>query len=431
MRFVFLASLLVALLISPLPALADGFFIPKLAPGGYAPDITEPDQKAVILHYQGKERLILQVSFQGTASEFAWLVPTPSRPKLSPSDARLFELLHEATGSRLRYWFDADRARMHGASGKFVGEGHAIKPTVEVLERREVGGYDVAVLRATVAKDLVDWLVKNGYLVTESIAPVVGDYIKKGWVFTAARINTAKRVAILGQPIAGTLQPLQFEFASKEPVYPLKISSLNPGSTNVLLYVIADHFVVGPPLRTICAVDNRTTDWTYQVRNLRGWSEDALALEDPESAGPSGRYCVTKLSADLLSGQMTDDLTLSPAVSQAAVPPPYVSPPFLDNLGALVAAGIFIGCVEVFMVRPGGVAIPILLAVSFMVSGRARRRLRIAGIALLVWVFLAGTLFRLEYDAYRPLGLVTIIAVLLLVALLVRRTVLRLRKATE
>jgi len=436
MRYVLLTSMLALLVLSPLPALADGFFIPKLDPNSYAQDITEPDQKAVIVHHDGKERLILQVGFKGSVSQFAWLIPTPSQPKLSPTDGRVFEALHEATASRVRYWFDADTVLSWGAGATASVGGPSGKPSVEVLERRAVAGYDVSVLRATSADDLLLWLRTNGYQVTDRIGPVLQEYIGKGWVFTAARIDTANRISTAGRSIEGLLNPLQLEFAAEQPVYPLKISSLNSGRTNVLLYVIADHFVNGTPLRTVCAMDDQPSDWSYPVEELRR-RNNTLTWDKPGSNVEPGRYCVTKLSADLEPGQMTDDLVLAYTNPQIPIPPGFVSPPFLENLGATALIPIaFLR--EVLFLRPSSITetpwgLCVLLAfclVLAIVKGRRRWWLwLIASLALLVVpLFLMGAMVSLGDDIFQPAGLITVIAVPLAIALLVRRAAIRRRK---
>ena len=68
------ALVTLALLMASAPSVSDGVF---LLPAGYpasgdprshAPDITEPQQKALIVHNDGVEELVLQVSFKGSAS---------------------------------------------------------------------------------------------------------------------------------------------------------------------------------------------------------------------------------------------------------------------------------------------------------------------------------------------------------------------------
>ena len=45
-------------------------------------DLYEPSQKAVIYHKNGREKLILQVKYEGPAEDFAWIVPLPAQPQV-------------------------------------------------------------------------------------------------------------------------------------------------------------------------------------------------------------------------------------------------------------------------------------------------------------------------------------------------------------
>lgn len=309
------------------PANADGVFVMKqktnLDPKSHARDITEPVQKALIIHDKGIEQLILQVSYKGNASEFAWLVPTPSRPEVSKVDAPIFHLLHRATAPKVRYWFDADQ-KIDG----FYGKGKATTLSapggldVQVFEEKQVGAYDIAVLRAGNADDLLQWLRSNGYQITPKLVPVASDYIRRGWVFTAMRINTGYQDKVSQRLHKGILQSLKFKFQTTEPVYPLKVSSLNNGKTDILLYIIAAHRVDEPLMTTECSLDYYTSHALFGI-------EDAL-LYSPR--WPSAR--LTKLTAELTSKQMTHDLVLKPAGTNSIMPVKDVSPPFLENLGA-------------------------------------------------------------------------------------------------
>jgi hypothetical protein len=449
MRYVLLASMLAAVAAVSLPAMADGCYIPKPERSRIVEEISEPDQKAVIVHQQGRERLILQVSFKGTASQFAWLVPTPTRPKLAAAAPGIFDDLYQVTASRVQYWLNADQAT-HFSVESHAGAKGGIEaaPSVRVLERRSVAGYDVSVLKATRADDLLDWLRKNGYQVTDRAAPILAEYIQKDWVFSAARIDTRELNVGGSQSVEGLLQPLQLDFAAKEPVYPLKISSLNPGPTNVLLYVIADHFVAGSPLRTVCALDDRTTDWKHLVRRFQSREVESSMLDSSWYTDPYPRFCITKLSADLDSTQMTGDVLLTPAASQTPVPPPYVSPPFLENLGALAIAVIYIP--SVLIVEPllftalewaepaftlWGVGGVLLLLIVVAVAVRRRRRARTIlayiGAVVVVPPLILLSIPKDPDNLYEPVGAAALVILILIAALLVRRAVIRRNRAAQ
>ena len=124
------------------PVLADGCFV-----WNEGVDLYEPSQKAVIVHDDGIEDLILQVKYEGKATDFAWLVPLPAQPEVSGADAAIFAELSEYT-QRRQHWH-----AFYGTAGRPAGKGK-----VEVLERKKVSVYDVAVLKADTAEALMQWL---------------------------------------------------------------------------------------------------------------------------------------------------------------------------------------------------------------------------------------------------------------------------------
>src|SRR5947207_2420736 len=72
---------------------ADGCFVMPPFVWNSFRDISEPTQKAILLHDQGREDMFLQVRYEGPASEFGWLIPVPSRPQVAvASMAGFYEL---------------------------------------------------------------------------------------------------------------------------------------------------------------------------------------------------------------------------------------------------------------------------------------------------------------------------------------------------
>ncbi len=310
-------------------ARADGCYVPRIDPASHYRDIYEPDQKALIIYDGHEEDLIIQASYNGDVSEFVWLVPTPSVPKVTRCDAPVFHALHQGTAPNIRYWLDpygtAENSFLFGASAV-----RHQRAAVEVIDRAKIGVYDIAVLRARDPNDLLLWLRGHGYMVARTAAPVLSDYVRRGWAFTAARISTADRQNSARRLREGLLEPLQFQFSTDRAVYPLRISSLNPGYTNLLLYVLSDHRMRGTGLRTVCA--------------LRGGEKLLLyPLDDPDPSVIDllPRYAwacrfLTKLTADLRPEQMTGDVYLTAAAKDDGVPPKPVTAPFLENLGGAV-----------------------------------------------------------------------------------------------
>jgi hypothetical protein len=315
-------SLVVALflLIAPAPALADGVFMPA----SVLSDITEPAQKAIIIStnatgnyagnytggnytggsYTGKytEHLILSATFKavkGDAKNFAWVVPVPSKPDMTVASPELFDELSylTATGGNVG----------GGGFGCFgyAGGGGGGTGGVDVISQQVVGIYATAILSATNATALVDWLNANGYVFPENGEEVVNQYIEKQWYFVATKINAVKEGTSQALD-AGAIEPIVFTFATNETVYPLNISSLSATTTTapeVLLYVIADHVMV-------------PEDYPLDI-GYGNWEENAFTLEYAHTVSVESLYQTSCpelakfLSACLSSNSIADEFYLT------------------------------------------------------------------------------------------------------------------------
>ena len=69
---------------------ADGMVVPQV----YFQKVEIPDQQALICHAGGVERLVIETSFQGYGTNFAWVVPLPSAPGIKPVSEGFFAGLH-------------------------------------------------------------------------------------------------------------------------------------------------------------------------------------------------------------------------------------------------------------------------------------------------------------------------------------------------
>jgi len=221
---------LLAIAVTCAAAYADGMFVPS-ASDLEKSRITEPQQKAAIYYSNGIEKLIISPSFKGAADKFAWVIPVPARPKVSILDGAIFHELKSLTTPRFP----------RGSSRKGGAPGSAPPDVVQVLERKTVGAYDVSVLKSTDANALTKWLRTNGYrlpepdpFVRKRIDPV-GYYVKNHWTFVACRVKAPGKAQGLRM---GELAPIMLSFRSRNIIYPLKLSSLNPADFSLLIYLL-------------------------------------------------------------------------------------------------------------------------------------------------------------------------------------------------
>ncbi|MBD3245282.1 MAG: DUF2330 domain-containing protein [Candidatus Moranbacteria bacterium] len=215
-RFKISLILLTVLFIPPLESLADGALIPPKNQ-----TIWEDQQKAVIFYEKGVETLVLSISFQGNAQDFAWVIPTPSRPKVEKSSHELFTKLDQITQTK--------EMKASGSGNLFPARKvQDTSKSVTVIESKKIDYYDVTVLEASDQDALYNWLNDNGYKFPLKGREVVNQYIQKGWFFTAVKISNNNQKSLAQKELeAASATPLKLTFKSSALVYPLKISSIS------------------------------------------------------------------------------------------------------------------------------------------------------------------------------------------------------------
>jgi hypothetical protein len=178
-RYIFLVLFL--LVISSFFVAADGGFFLKDAYKNQ--DLYEPQQKAIIIHDNNKETLIIQASSEGDVSNFAWVIPVPSYPEVNISNSNLFEELHYLTQpDTIEAISPLDMLPVRTMS-KGVFEG------VTVYEQKTAGIFDVAILSSEDADSLITWLNQNSYYIPEKASEIIDSYIQNKWYFIAMKVN--------------------------------------------------------------------------------------------------------------------------------------------------------------------------------------------------------------------------------------------------
>lgn len=269
--------LIIGLILLPSLASADGMIVTD-----YLEKVYLPAQKAVISWNGSDETLVLATKVRvEKLANMAWVIPVPSKtkPEVSEGDIDVFYDLADLFS----------REGIEAPGFGLMGEGP--KDSVEVIEVKKVDIYDITILKATNATDLVDWLNRNGYIISENTTPTLREYCEQeNFYFIANKINLAnkyenlsitdadgvcaEKVAgfIVRRPYRGILDgeirwameeigecgnssfeavkvaidleqgiatPLKITFQPTAPFYPLRISSVNEGSTDVDLYLFS------------------------------------------------------------------------------------------------------------------------------------------------------------------------------------------------
>jgi MYXO-CTERM domain-containing protein len=217
-----------------LPSRLALFGLTALAPsvafacGGFFCSRSPVDQEAErIVFRQVDERTVesyVEIQYQGDPGGFAWVVPVPSgylfdQTTTFPSAA--FNALDLATEP---VWLLPDECAVRdfatGAGPPSAEDDAAPRgpETVEVIDRREVDGYEVTTVKTTSSEDLVEWLRINEYRIVPAMEPFIALYVGQGLNFVAAKLLPGEGLE--------SIKPLKMVYRDAGPMVPLRLTSL-------------------------------------------------------------------------------------------------------------------------------------------------------------------------------------------------------------
>lgn len=191
------------------------------------------DESALIIWDKATktQHFIRRASFVTDAADMGFLVPTPSEPEIKKADEEVFKMLEKVTAPKvitkkrdrqhyneMRYGHKTMVA--HGGSAPSRGE------EVRVLGEGRVDSLKYAILQATNATALEDWLTKNGYISRPDLRTWLNDYVAKKWIITAFRFEKKPEAGtseVKPDPTTATelaVSSIRMTFTTNEPFYP-------------------------------------------------------------------------------------------------------------------------------------------------------------------------------------------------------------------
>lgn len=203
MRVCLFVGLMAMLLFPPSPAMACLLVAKK-------PVAVSGEEVLLVWNPQTKrEELIRYIDFRGQATDFGFIVPTPSEPSIRALRSRaVFETL---TGYYLR------GPDSKGAIGGLGSRGAAAEGDagVRVVSKVELptAGQVATVLSAEDAGALERWLAQHGYAAGPAVKAYVRPYVERGFFFVAFRY-------VKGQEERARSSVVALTFDTDEPFFP-------------------------------------------------------------------------------------------------------------------------------------------------------------------------------------------------------------------
>ncbi|MEE4212540.1 MAG: DUF2330 domain-containing protein [Parvularcula sp.] len=209
-----------------------GFFCSQAAPVFQAAEqiMFALDQEKVTAH--------IQITYEGTAEEFSWVVPVMSMPTIKVGTQSLFTQLQQRTQPVFQATLEGqgcdDRGGVLGgtASSDRSSADAGAGGGVEVLASRQVGPYETEVFSAPSTPILLQWLAANGYDQPPEAESLFDHYVKAGMLFVGLKLRQEATV--------GDIQPLVLEMEHSEACVPLILTRVAAvPDMPVLVYVAA------------------------------------------------------------------------------------------------------------------------------------------------------------------------------------------------
>ena len=223
-----------------------GFYVAK----GDAKIFNRASQ-VVIVRDQDRTVMTMANDFQGSARDFAVVIPVPTkieRGQIHVAEKALIDHLDAYSSPRLVEYFDPDPCAVAERQMDMAAPRAAVTEAITVTKsdrakslgvtieaRYTVGEYDILILSAKQSNGLETWLVENGYTLPKGAAPVLESYIRQNMHFFVAKVNLGEQ-ARLG---FNYLRPLQVAYESPKFMLPVRLGTVNAsGPQELFAYVI-------------------------------------------------------------------------------------------------------------------------------------------------------------------------------------------------
>jgi MYXO-CTERM domain-containing protein len=258
-----------------------GFFCGNVPVDQQGEDIlfaVDPEQNETTVH--------VQITYQGKADDFAWILPVPTEPELELSTDGLFRELGWRTQPRFNLHYEEIGECDHSSRYGYGDDDDSVFPAadastvvsstggVTVVSQSTVGPYETVTLQANTSQALLDWLGLNGFNLPPSLDPVLSPYIAEESYFVALKLRT-------GEEDVGALQPLALTYPGTGASIPIQLTSIAATPDMRLhVYVLGQHRAV-PDSYLHVKINDLVVNWWEAGANY----EQVITVAADEAGG--------------------------------------------------------------------------------------------------------------------------------------------------
>lgn len=257
-----------------------GFFCNNTAP------VVQAGERVVFASNaaEGTVELQVQIAYQGPRGDFAWILPVPSVPELSPGHDALFDALSGATAPQFglqQEWhgpcwesnnnWEEDEVDSYDADTGYADAEPSVG--VSVIAERSVGPYDSVVLQGTSSAALLSWLQSNGYQLPATLTSALEPYVAAGQYFVALKLSSDSS--------AGDIAPLKLRYAGLGMGIPIQLTAVAAARDMPLeVYVLGEARAV-PANYLHVRINDAAVNWFRAGDNYR----QVVSVAADEAAG--------------------------------------------------------------------------------------------------------------------------------------------------
>ena len=251
--------------------------------------IFEPVQRAMIAWNGDEEILLLSTDLRASEpTKVLEVLPLPAEPTVAKGDTEVFRRATDLINRKL--------AEERPATGGKALRAEPKGPAGEVTFHERIGAHDISVTKALSSAGFTDWV--NDYLrkagvenpqISPTMMELIGEYLRdkyEWFVFDVVELGTEPR----------TNDAIQYRFASAYLYYPLRISRVEEGETEIQLLVLTPKL-----LREFPALPRERVQLAHDPVTVTG---DELQALNPDMHALLGRRAAQQLRIWMLHGRL-------------------------------------------------------------------------------------------------------------------------------